>query len=113
MDQGRIWTILLALTLSCQQCESSNKPRISSTTHKVFNVRPEDRSEFDESDRYLVADASQTVVLTCEVGGGQEVNWTTPSSSHDETRISRRNKKLIITNSIYSDTGGYSCRFNV
>ena len=111
MDQGMIWTIvLLALTLSCQQCESFNKARISSTTHKVFNVRPEDRSEFDDSDRYLVADATQTVVLTCELGGGQEANWTTPSSSQDEERISRRNTKLIITNSIYSDTGGYSCR---
>ena len=87
-------------------------PRISSSTHRVFTVNQADQSEFDESDRYLIADAGQTVVLTCEVGGGQEVNWTTPSPSLEQERITRRNNKLSITSSIYSDTGGYSCRFN-
>ena len=105
-----IWTILLALTLFCRQCESSKKPKISSTTHKVFHVRPEDRSDFDESDRYLTVEAGKTVVLTCEVGGGQEVNWTTPNPILDTKRITMRSNKLSIRNSIYSDTGGYSCR---
>ena len=109
MDQWRIWTLLLALTLFFRQCESWNKPTISSTTHKVFNVKQEDRSKFDESDRYLTVDAGKTVVLTCEVGEGQEVNWTTPNPILDTERITRRNNKLSIRNSIYSDTGGYSC----
>ena len=112
MDHLVIWPILLALTFSCQQCESLKSPKISSTTHKLFNVKQEDQSVFDESDRYLIADAGKTVVLTCEVGGGQEVNWTTPSTSLDEKRIRRRNNKLTLSNSVYSDTGGYSCRFN-
>ena len=112
MDHWVIWPILLALTFSCQQCESVGKPKISSTTHKVFHVKQEDRSVFDESDRYLATDAGKTVVLTCEVGEGQEVNWTTPSPSLDQERITRRNNKLSITRAIYSDTGGYSCRFS-
>ena len=105
-----IWSTLLALSFSCQQCESVEKPKISSTTHKVFHVKQEDRSVFDESDRYLATDAGKTVVLTCEVGEGLEVNWTTPSDSLDQERVRRRNNKLTIRNSLYSDTGGYSCR---
>ena len=105
-----IWKIFLALILAFQQCESWNKPKISSTTHKVFKVKQVDRSEFDESDRYLTVDAGRTVVLTCEVAGGQQVNWTTPRPRLDQ-RIVSRNNKLSIINAIYSDTGGYSCRF--
>lgn len=104
--------MLLALTLSCQQCESVTVPRISSNTHKVFNVNPDDQSDFDESDRYLIADAGQTVVLLCEVAGGQKVTWTTPDSDLDQERITQRNNKLSISSSVYSDTGGYSCRLN-
>ena len=104
--------MLLALCLSCRQCEGLKKPRIFSSTHKVFNVNPEDQSDFDESDRYLIADAGQTVVLTCEVAGGQQVSWTTPGSGLDEERITRRNNIISISSSIYSDTGGYSCRFS-
>ena len=109
MDHWMIRTIFLGLILACQQCASVKKPKISSTTHKVFRVKHVDRSEFDESDRYMIADAGKTVVLTCEIGGGQEVNWTTPRPRLDQ-RIKTRNNKLSIINSIYSDTGGYSCR---
>ena len=106
--QWMLRTVFLALALFCLRCESSNKPKLTSTSHKVFKVKEDEGSQFDASDRYLTAQSGNTVVLLCQVEEGHKVSW---NFSAKERRINIQDNKLLIINSKFADTGEYSCRF--
>ena len=101
-----LWTCLL-LSLSSLG-ESFTRPRITSSSHKLFTVRETDRTQFDLSPRYLTAEVGRTVSLSCRAEG--QVSWNF-SAPRPQVEIS--DNELSITNTKFSDTGGYYCRSGI
>lgn len=108
MDVDTWMSLMICLVLTFSFCEG-NTPTVTSTSHKVFKVKEHQRTDFDESEQFLTAEAGQTVVLLCQVEGGGEVSWNYSVSSSPRLEISH--DKLWIRRAQFSDTGGYSCRF--
>ena len=102
--EGLVWVSLL-LSLS-SQCQCSNKPTITSSSHTLVTVKDTDRTQFDPSPRYLTAEVGRTVSLNCRLEAGGQVTWNVSSPLAQEIT----DTKLSILNTKFSDTGEYSCR---